>query len=351
MLFKKKTDNKIIAAEAVAAQLSENIEKNTTVYTMPKRFLGKKPDANKAKTTGVVILLLGFIFLLAAIIFLYVYFVKKPFQAKINMPANNGISTETQNVNTVNNQVINTPIQPSAATNTTQPSLVIDENSEQAVATSTINDEDIDVAASSTESTDLLGIIDTNTITTVMPMAAPDSDSDGLTDPEESIFGTDQNKKDSDDDGYEDLAEIKSGYNPAGQGKLLVNSSFDVYSNPTYSYTLYYPKIWSTNDGAGDNSIVFLIDDKQFIQVIVQDNAEAQTIEDWYKSQFNVSFIPSAQTVYKTNWTGVKNENGLVVYLSNPLGTKIYTLSYQIGDNNIADFKNIFDLMIDSLKD
>lgn len=47
-----------------------------------------------------------------------------------------------------------------------------------------------------------------------------DSDNDGLTDLEESNFGTDINNPDTDGDGYSDGEEVKNGYNPNGPGKL-----------------------------------------------------------------------------------------------------------------------------------
>lgn len=73
-----------------------------------------------------------------------------------------------------------------------------------------------------------------------------DSDSDGLTDEEEKIFGTNPNSADSDEDGlldkeeieiyhtdpmnfdtdgdgYGDGQEIKGGYDPNGEGKLKIN--------------------------------------------------------------------------------------------------------------------------------
>lgn len=73
-----------------------------------------------------------------------------------------------------------------------------------------------------------------------------DSDSDGLTDEEEEIFGTNPNFADSDEDGlfdkeeieiyytdplnfdtdedgYSDGQEVKSGHNPNGEGKLKIN--------------------------------------------------------------------------------------------------------------------------------
>jgi len=53
-----------------------------------------------------------------------------------------------------------------------------------------------------------------------------DSDSDGLPDMLEDAIGTDKNKKDSDDDGYEDKVELSGGYNPAGAGKLNLDNGF-----------------------------------------------------------------------------------------------------------------------------
>ena len=49
-----------------------------------------------------------------------------------------------------------------------------------------------------------------------------DTDSDGLSDYDEAkIYGTDPVDSDSDGDGYIDGEEIKGGYNPLGDGKLL----------------------------------------------------------------------------------------------------------------------------------
>jgi hypothetical protein len=50
-----------------------------------------------------------------------------------------------------------------------------------------------------------------------------DSDGDGLTDYQEvCIYGTDPHNPDTDGDGYQDGAEVKSGYNPNGPGKLTL---------------------------------------------------------------------------------------------------------------------------------
>jgi hypothetical protein len=340
MFFKKKEDNKIIAANAAATQVVESVEKNVRVYTMPKRFFGKKPDADKAKTTGLFILLGGFLILLAGAGFFYwYYFIKIP-------------------VNPINN-VSPTP----ALINTEQPTPT-EENNTNLVATSstpaaTSSAENLIVSSSTTEiassTSSQPGTVEFSPIvaaTTTKPTAilAADTDGDGLTDTEEAVFGTDPMKRDSDGDGYDDLAEIKNGYNPAGQGKILVNSNFEIYSNPTFGYSLYYPRAWTINNSAGDNAVVFSINGEQFIQVLVQDNVKKQTIEDWYKEEMNVNYIASDQYLLKNNWTGLKSPDGLIAYLLNPLGDKIFTIVYNIGESKTINYQNIFNLMVDSLK-
>ncbi len=48
-----------------------------------------------------------------------------------------------------------------------------------------------------------------------------DEDADDLPLLWEQVFGTDPEKADTDNDGYTDLAEIRNGYNPSGEGKLF----------------------------------------------------------------------------------------------------------------------------------
>ncbi|MFH1711722.1 MAG: hypothetical protein ABH846_00595 [Patescibacteria group bacterium] len=52
------------------------------------------------------------------------------------------------------------------------------------------------------------------------PELYQDSDEDGLTDLEESTYGTDCNDPDTDNDGYRDGLEVDNGYDPLGPGQL-----------------------------------------------------------------------------------------------------------------------------------
>lgn len=60
-----------------------------------------------------------------------------------------------------------------------------------------------------------------NTLIQTSPIAfVVDTDADGLSDDMEELLGTDSLKPDTDQDGYDDAAEVRTGHNPLGQGYL-----------------------------------------------------------------------------------------------------------------------------------
>ncbi len=57
-------------------------------------------------------------------------------------------------------------------------------------------------------------------------LSGSDNDLDGLHNFIEDSYGTDKDKKDTDEDGYSDGDEVKNGYNPLGDGKLKIDNNF-----------------------------------------------------------------------------------------------------------------------------
>ncbi len=53
-----------------------------------------------------------------------------------------------------------------------------------------------------------------------LELVVADADLDNLTDADESLYGSDPRKADTDGDGFNDGDEVKNGYNPAGPGPL-----------------------------------------------------------------------------------------------------------------------------------
>jgi hypothetical protein len=320
---------------------------NVVIHTMPKKFLNHgAQSAHQARGMGILILSVGLVFLIGIFAALY-FLVIKPGMDKTVTPAlvpekPAAVTTEKKieapaapAENASDN--IETPLEPDLTAATTTETEVL------ASSTETIDSGNAAIAETPAEAA-----------ATGSPAAveakktAVDSDMDGLTDLEETALGTGPDKTDSDGDGYPDYSELFSLYNPAGSGKLIVNTSIEKYSNSTYGYALYYPAAWTVNSAIGEDSIFFQIDTTQFVQVITQTNDANLDIESWYKQQTGASFINTGQTVYKAGWSGVKSEDGLIYYLLKPGSDKIFTLSYNLGTGNIIGYKNIFDVMVAS---
>ncbi len=175
-----------------------------------------------------------------------------------------------------------------------------------------------------------------------------DGDADGLTDKEEVALGSDIDGPDSDGDGYSDLSEVLNLYNPVGEGKLEASPAIKKYKNNTYGYSLFYPSDWLINKIEGDDSVIFKSADNHFVQVITQKNADKQSMDEWYERQFNVSNIDNSRRISGEKWKGIKNEDDLTVYLTDDNRDYIYTITYNFGDGNVLEYKNIFDMMVKS---
>ena len=328
-----------------------NDEKKMIIHTMPKRFLGLKPKQGNTKSTGMVILIIG-VFLLFGILVALYFFVLKP---ENNSELKNDdffIEEEQpvkQNLPKENNNIIKDEIN--------IPKLEEKEKEEPSSAEATAGEEeekpkeiifattsDDFVATSSEEEIE----VEENGKIDYAP--AIDSDKDGLSDLEEIILDCNINSDDSDGDGYKDLEELKKLYNPAGSGKIIVNPNIEKYTNASHKYSIYYPDVWLKTDVDGDNSVLFRAGNNQYMQIIIQDNVKKQSLEEWYKEQLNVVSISGSQIIYKTGWNGIKNKDGLIAYLTQGQGNKIFIISYNVGLDNMLRFKNIFDMIVKSFE-
>lgn len=177
-----------------------------------------------------------------------------------------------------------------------------------------------------------------------------DSDGDGLTDKEEAIFGSNKDNIDSDGDGYGDLSEIYNLYDPVSNKKLVESGKITKYVNSTYSYNLYYPSSWTASTVGGDFSISIKSDDNHFIQIMSEYNTSKEPIEEWYKKQFSVSTIDGSKIVKGENWKGIKTDDGLTIYITDDELIYIFTITYNPGTSNTAEYKNIYKMVLDSFE-
>ena len=313
--------------KSAPAEISgEDLEKEIIIHTMPKQFLSAHHNTTKAKKAGLAILIGGFVFLVAASVLLYLFLFKyappvnknpiaAPMKQKENEMAAGSVEKNKEEVKTT---------------------------SEQAAAT-------VDLTTGDDQAT--------TTATSIISEIGPsyifgvDADADGLTDKEEELLKTNAHNADTDADGYDDLSEIMNFYDPliyAG-GRLANSPNIKEYKSSAFNFEALYPAGWAVSTVGGADSIMFKTSDNQFMQIIIQPNADRETIAEWYKKQFNVEFIDNSKLITGQDWSGIKNENGLVVYLSDNKNNYIFTVAYTPGESNILEYKNIFAMMIKAL--
>lgn len=189
--------------------------------------------------------------------------------------------------------------------------------------------------------------------------ASEDADNDGLTDKEEKILATDPSLADSDQDGYSDIKELESRYNPAGAGKLESNPNLKIYQNKTFNYSFYYPTSWTVEKASeGDDSTMFFkSDDNQYFHVLIIPNTDKQEIAEWYKKQMQIDEFDPAREIQAADpakpdeilWTGIRSEDGLVVYLADDSKEFIYAITYNLGESNKLNYINLFNFSVKNL--
>lgn len=184
---------------------------------------------------------------------------------------------------------------------------------------------------------------------TIQYTLGEDRDGDGLLDKEEDLLGSNKDSTDSDGDGYGDLAETLSLYNPAGKNKLVDNTSIKSYLAEDKSFSLLYPSKWTRTFNSKDQSVIFRSVDDHFIQLMIENNDKQVTLDDYVKDMLKVTTIKDSWRRTGDAWQGIMTEDGLQIYIMDSKNQKIYILRYSPSENNVLEYPNIFQAMIKSL--
>lgn len=321
------------AAESVEEKISaepavkdaDKIER-MSIHTMPERFRGQTVNQDSAKTVGLLIIVGGGAVLLVSAGALYYFLLRKPKAAVIQKPP---AVAETERP----------AVEPAAETPAATTTQIAILPTGALTATTTLATTTPETVATTTSGASLeLGL---------------DSDNDGLTDAEEIVLGASSTTPDTDRDGYLDGAELVNLYDPASAGKLAASANVSLYENKTFAYDLLYPAAWRTSVNGGDDSLMFKTGDNQFVQVIVQPNAQKETLAEWYSEQLDILTSGETDRVSGANWQGLKSPDGLNIYLTDKKQNYIISLTYNPGGANTLEYFNIFQMMIKSfnLKD
>ncbi len=175
-----------------------------------------------------------------------------------------------------------------------------------------------------------------------------DTDKDGLFDDEENLLGTSITSDDTDGDGYKDLAELISAYDPASKSGLLKNSSFITsYKNSVYSFNFLYPKAWSMTEPRSDLNILSAADDS-LIQISVSRNEDGLGILTWFEQSFPDEGASYDNLISRPGLEAMKSADGMNVYITDEKRQNIIIISYIPASAERLAYKNIYNAIIQS---
>lgn len=192
--------------------------------------------------------------------------------------------------------------------------------------------------------------LNTNQIvgTTVVP--STDSDSDGLTDQEELLYGTNATNADTDGDGYHDGQEVLAHYDPtrSGGAKLSDSGLVKTFTNTTYHYSALYPSSWVVGTMNADKLVLFTSITGEFAQISVQDNTSGVSARQWYLTTNSSVSSTSLRDIAIGDLTGIIGPDNLNIFLADK--THIYQLTYNIGIKTEANYLTTFAMMYTSFQ-
>lgn len=180
------------------------------------------------------------------------------------------------------------------------------------------------------------------------PVRGQDTDSDGLTDSEEALYGTDFRNPDSDADTFLDGNEVFHSYDPLSFSPitLLDSGSAKRYVFPDTIYAVNYPATWtvtSTMEGVSFKS-------SRSSKIIVEQfpNPDQLSAEEWYRENLEESgeFMELNSTISKEGFSGVIGDDERAVYLL--AEDSVFVFIYDLGEDTLINYLQTFKMIVNS---
>lgn len=178
---------------------------------------------------------------------------------------------------------------------------------------------------------------------------AKDTDSDGLTDVEELLYGTNFREPDSDKDSFLDGNEVFHRYHPLGLAPLtlLDTGAVKIFEDALYPFTMYYPSTWSTVLSEVDTAVTFRSSRQATIEVELEEKDADETLQSWYDANHSGSEGEMKEILTKEGYYGLTTSDDRTAYLD--VGSAVVTLTYDLGSRTQIEYLQTFQMMVNSL--
>lgn len=184
-----------------------------------------------------------------------------------------------------------------------------------------------------------------------LPPGGLDSDSDGLSDAEETVFSTDLHQPDTDRDGFLDGNEAFHLYNPAAQAPVnLIDSGLVSQVNSPSGWSLYLPKQWvatlEANEGPGAT-----IDTKhgEQFEIRLENNPQRMPLLDWYLASRPGTVSSAVRSITtKRGLEGILGPERLDAYFA--WDDRVWVIKYNLNGQSFIGYRTIFEMILNSLR-
>lgn len=182
------------------------------------------------------------------------------------------------------------------------------------------------------------------------PELSKDSDSDGLSDIEERMYGTDYRNPDTDGDTFLDGNEVFHLYDPLGvaPSTLLDTGAVKVFTAEQFPFSVYYPTTWKVQADAANALVTFTSPNIVSIAATWSVKAEGATIEDWIVANVDDAELRTMQVSYtKQGYYTLRSADDLVAYID--IGGMVYVITYDLSSSKEISYTQTFAMMVNSL--
>lgn len=183
-----------------------------------------------------------------------------------------------------------------------------------------------------------------------LPPGGLDSDSDGLSDVEEALYGTDPRNPETDGDSHLDGNEVFHLYNPAARapGKLIDSGLVRLVTSPI-GWSLFVPKAWMEHpDVSNPSKTVIDTTHGETFSLFLEQNPSHKALRDWYAEMRQSATGTLRDVTTKGGLQGLVGADQLEVFFA--WQDKVFIIRYDLNGQNFINFRTTFEMMLNSLQ-
>lgn len=182
-----------------------------------------------------------------------------------------------------------------------------------------------------------------------LPPAGLDSDSDGLTDLEEALFGTEKFVNDTDRDSFLDGNELFHLYNPSsGSNARIVDSSLVKPVQSPVGWKIFVPTVWQVVVDSDGMKAVISTGHGETFEASLLANPEKKPLMDWYLAE-HPGVLSSQVKAFttKSGLSGIEGIDQLMSYFQ--WGDVIFAFEYKLNGLPFVNFRMSYEMMKNAL--